>query len=127
MLLNIVDNALKFTPVNGSVTLLAAYNKEDEVVLIEIRDTGKGIPPEDLPHVFDRFYRVDPSRSRLSERVGGSGLGLAIVRAIVEAHGGRIWAENAAGAGARFIFTLPLSVSGQAALTDEITLRLPRK
>jgi two-component system OmpR family sensor kinase len=99
VLLNIVDNALKFTPVNGSVNLFAMYKKEKEVVVIEIRDTGKGIPAEDLPHVFDRFYRADPSRSRLSKRVGGSGLGLAIAKEFVEAQGGKIAINSRLGVG----------------------------
>ncbi len=90
VLLNIVDNALKFTSANGRVDLCAFYKKEEEFVIIEIRDTGKGIPPEDLPHVFDRFYRADPSRSRISKSVGGSGLGLAIAKEFVEAQGGKI-------------------------------------
>lgn len=69
-----------------------------------MRDTGIGIAPNDLPHVFERFYRGEKSRSRAS---GGSGLGLAIAKGIIEAHGGRIWAEGALGQGAVFTFTLP--------------------
>lgn len=106
VLLNIVDNALKFTPENGSVSLFAAYNKEQEIVLIEIRDTGKGIPEEDLPRVFDRFYRADPSRSRLSKNVGGSGLGLAIAREFVEAQGGKIAINSRLGAGTTLMISL---------------------
>ncbi|MFQ3663192.1 MAG: ATP-binding protein, partial [Chloroflexaceae bacterium] len=73
-------------------------------VLFEVRDTGTGIAPEDLPRIFDRFYRADRSRTRSS---GGAGLGLAIARRIVEAHGGRIWAESMPGQGATVRFTLP--------------------
>ena len=67
-------------------------------------DTGEGIPKDDLPHLFERSYRVDRSRSRSS---GGTGLGLSIAKGIVEAHGGRIWAESAVGRGSTFCFTLP--------------------
>ena len=76
-------------------------------VWLEVRDTGQGISPEDLPHVFDRFYRADPTRSRAT---GGAGLGLAIVRAIVEAHGGRVSAasDGVAGHGSTITVTLLL-------------------
>jgi len=119
---NLCDNALQHTPPGGTVTIEALPH--DNMLAIAITDTGQGIPPEALQRVFERFFRADTARQ---SKTGGSGLGLAIVRAIVEAHGGRIWAENAPGAGARFIFTLPLSGTKQPALTDEITLRLPRK
>ena len=119
---NLCDNALQHTPPGGSVTIEALSH--DNMLAIAITDTGQGIPPEALQRVFERFFRADTARQ---SKTGGSGLGLAIVRAIVEAHGGRIWAENAPGAGARFIFTLPLSGAKQPAVTDEITLRLPRK
>jgi two-component system, OmpR family, sensor kinase len=99
VLLNIVDNALKFTPEHGRISLLALYKKEDEAVIIEIRDTGKGISPEDLPRIFDRFYRADPSRSRLSKSVGGSGLGLAIAKELLEAQGGKITVNSRLGMG----------------------------
>jgi len=72
--------------------------------VVEVADSGEGIAPEDLPWIFDRFYRGEKSRSRAT---GGAGLGLAIARGIVEAHGGRIWAESAQGRGARIRFTLP--------------------
>ncbi len=77
------------------------------LVEVIVSDTGTGIPPEHLPHVFERFYRVDPSRARST---GGSGIGLAIARQLVEAHGGRIWAESEVGKGSVFHFTLPLTV-----------------
>jgi two-component system, OmpR family, sensor kinase len=89
VLLNIIDNALKFTPANGRVELLG-YNKDETDVVLEVRDTGKGISAEALPHVFDRFYRADPSRSRLTQKVGGNGLGLAIAKELVEAQNGTI-------------------------------------
>ena len=75
-------------------------------VQVQVCDTGEGIPAADLPHVFERFYRGEKSRSRAT---GGAGLGLAIAKGIVEAHRGRIWAENAAGRGACFTFALPSS------------------
>jgi signal transduction histidine kinase len=119
---NLCDNALQHTPPGGTVTIEALPH--DSMLAIAITDTGQGIPPEALQRVFERFFRADTARQ---SKTGGSGLGLAIVRAIVEAHGGRIWAENAPGAGARFIFTLPLSGAREPTVTDEITLRLPRK
>jgi signal transduction histidine kinase len=119
---NLCDNALQHTPPHGTITIEALPH--GNVLAIAVTDTGQGIPPAALDRVFERFFRADTARQATT---GGSGLGLAIVRAIVEAHGGRVWAENAAGAGARFIFTLPLSTSGQPIPTDEITLRLPRK
>lgn len=119
---NLCDNALQHTPPHGTVTIEAIPH--GGVLAIAVTDTGQGIPPAALDRVFERFFRADTARQATT---GGSGLGLAIVRAIVEAHGGRIWAENAAGAGARFIFTLPLSTAGRPVPPDEITLRLPRK
>ena len=106
VLTNLVGNALHYTPENGKVTISA--KRIDHEVQISVRDTGTGIPPEHLPHIFDRFYRVDASRSRSRRAGGGSGIGLTIARALVEAHGGRIWAESAGeGLGSTFRFTLP--------------------
>ena len=99
---NLVDNALQYTPANGHVSLIAARGPDG--VQITVQDTGPGIPAKDLPHVFDRFYRGDKSRHR---QKGGSGLGLAIARSLVEAHGGRIWAESTPGEGATFVIQLP--------------------
>jgi two-component system sensor histidine kinase BaeS len=88
------------------VTITAERNNSE--VQISIRDTGLGIPGEHLAHIFDRFYRVDKSRSRGAG--GGSGIGLTIARALVEAHSGRIWAESAGeGQGSVFTFTLPVA------------------
>lgn len=119
---NLCDNALQHTPPGGTVAIEALPH--ENMLAVAVTDTGQGIPPEALERVFERFFRADTARQ---SKTGGSGLGLAIVRAIVEVHGGRIWAENAPGAGARFIFTLPLSGAKQPAMTDEITMRLPRR
>ena len=102
VLLNLLSNAVRHTPPGGTVTVRAW--QERGRVYVQVRDTGPGIPPEDLPHVFERFWRGDRSRSR---ETGGTGLGLAIARRWVEAHGGRIWAESPPGQGAIFTFALP--------------------
>lgn len=105
ILTNLLGNALHYTPESGRVSIRA--RREDAAVAISVQDTGLGISPEHLPHVFDRFYRADASRSRRAG--GGSGIGLTIARALVEAHGGRIWAEsNGEGQGSTFTFTLPV-------------------
>ena len=105
VLTNLLTNALRYTPAGGTVTVSAAA--DGNAVRFQVRDTGVGIPAEHLPRLFDRFYRVDPSRSRTQ---GGSGIGLTIARALVEAHGGRIWAESAGrGKGSTFSFTLPVA------------------
>jgi signal transduction histidine kinase len=98
VLLNIVENALKFTPPGGQVELSAALEHQGWVTL-EIEDTGAGIPPEALPHVFERFYRADLSRTRPSWHMGGSGLGLSLARELVEAHGGTIAISSSVGQG----------------------------
>ena len=103
---NLVDNAIRHTPPGGTVTISALDNAG--AVTIAVSDTGEGIPADLLPFVFDRLYRADPSRARAT---GGAGLGLTIARKLVEAHGGSIRAESAAGAGSRFVFDLPLTRS----------------
>ncbi len=100
----LLDNAAKYTPEGGRVTLRAFASEVKKTVTVQVEDTGIGILSTDLPRVFERFYRVDKSRTRES---GGYGLGLAIARHIVENHGGRIWAESQAGRGSTFSFTLP--------------------
>jgi signal transduction histidine kinase len=106
MILNLLDNAVKYTPAGGEISLsLARENGHAEIV---VRDTGIGIPEADQLRVFDRFYRVDKARSRA---LGGAGLGLSIVRWIVEAHGGKIHIQSAHGDGSAFIVRLPLKTS----------------
>ncbi len=97
---NLVHNAVKFTPAGGQITVSAAAAGDQ--VLVTVRDTGIGIPADDLPRIFERFYKADRARSG-----GGTGLGLAIARHIVHGHGGRIWAESVEGRGSTFYFTLP--------------------
>jgi histidine kinase len=105
VLTNLVGNALQYTPENGRVTILASRHADQ--IHISVVDTGIGIPAEHLPQLFTRFYRVDKSRSR--QAGGGSGIGLTIARYLVEAHGGRIWAESAGdGQGSTFTFSLPV-------------------
>ena len=107
VLINLMSNALRHTPRAGRVTVGAGIAGGE--VVFEVADTGEGLAPEHLPHVFERFYRADKSRSR-DEAGGGSGVGLAISKALVEAMGGRIWAESSGiGEGATFRFTLPLA------------------
>jgi len=106
VLSNLVNNALQYTPEGGSVTISAREVARE--VQVSVRDSGVGIGAEHLGHVFDRFYRVDKSRSR--QAGGGSGIGLTIARLLVEAHGGRIWAESEGeGKGSVFAFTVPIA------------------
>jgi len=102
VLRNLVDNALRYTPPDGRITLRS--RAEAEGVALQVEDTGSGIPREHLSRVFERFYRVDPSRSRAD---GGTGLGLAIVRHTVEAHGGRVGIESQLGTGTRVTAWFP--------------------
>jgi signal transduction histidine kinase len=102
VLANLTSNALRHTSAGGRIHLTA--RRTPEGIEVEVRDTGEGIRPEDLPYVFDRFYRGEKSRSRAT---GGVGLGLAIAQGIVEAHGGHIRVESEMGHGARFVFLLP--------------------
>jgi two-component system phosphate regulon sensor histidine kinase PhoR len=119
VLVNLIHNAVKFTPPGGEVTLAASTaplstmgrgaggspvqrGEGKDGILFSVRDTGPGIPADDLPRIFERFYRVDRSRTG-----GGTGLGLSIARHLVEAHGGQIWAESREGEGSTFFFTVP--------------------
>jgi two-component system phosphate regulon sensor histidine kinase PhoR len=99
---NLLHNAVKFTPPGGRISV-SAEAVGDEVVL-SVQDTGVGIPAEDVPRIFERFYKADRARSG-----GGTGLGLAIAKHIVQGHGGRIWVESVEGEGSTFSFTLPLA------------------
>jgi two-component system OmpR family sensor kinase len=114
LLLNLVDNAIKHTPAaSGEVTL--TLHRAGGWVQVGVEDNGAGIAPEDLPHIFERFYRADPSRSR----AGGSGLGLAIAKWVAEAHGGRIDVESQAGRGSTFTVWLPeLAANSKPGLGD---------
>jgi signal transduction histidine kinase len=100
---NLIANAVTHTPQGGTITVSA--KKAGNFIEISVTDTGEGIPPEELPNIFERFYRVDRSRSR---RTGGSGLGLTIAKRLVEAHDGRITAISELGKGSIFSFTLPI-------------------
>ena len=103
VMINLLGNALQYTPPGGEVVVAA--EAEQEQIVVRVADTGIGIDAEHLPHLFERFYRVDKSRSRAG---GGSGIGLTIARHFVEAHGGRIWAESSGpGEGSSFTFTMP--------------------
>lgn len=101
---NLVSNAIKFTPAEGTVTVSARERKGE--VMVEVRDTGIGIAPEDQVHLFEKFYRVYSEETR---NIEGTGLGLAIVKSIVEGHGGRVWVESQPGQGSTFGFALPIA------------------
>jgi signal transduction histidine kinase len=119
---NLFTNALRHTPAGGRIIVEA--RQQDTLLQVSVTDTGEGIPAEALERVFERFYRADSSRQSSK---GGSGLGLAIVRAMIEAHGGTIWAENAPNAGARICFTLPISLHEQFPIQDMPTLPMISK
>jgi signal transduction histidine kinase len=109
VLYNLVQNAIRHTPADGTILLDA--QDEANAVRVDVVDTGEGIAPEDLPRIFDRFYRGEKSRVRGQ---GGAGLGLAIAKGLVEAQGGRIWAQSTPGQGARFSFVLPKAPAAMA-------------
>jgi signal transduction histidine kinase len=104
ILSNLVENAVRYTPDGGTVTVFS--ERAPDAIRIGVRDTGVGIAPDHLPRIFERFYRVDPARSR---DAGGTGLGLSIVRHLVEAHGGRVHAESAISRGTTVIASFPQS------------------
>lgn len=108
-LLNLVTNAVKYTPAGGRVMLGLA--EQDGEVILEVRDTGIGIAPGDVPHVFDRFWRADPARTRMGESAG-TGLGLAITKWVAEAHGGSITVQSRPGRGTIFTVALPRGAGG---------------
>src|SRR5262249_6984770 len=109
VLYNLVENAAKYAPADTEIAIDA--HRDGDVVRIQVSDRGPGIPVAALPHLFDPFYRVIDDKPRPY----GLGLGLAIVKGLVEAHGGCVWAENRAGSGARFTFTLPVHGTDAAA------------
>ncbi|MBL0177805.1 MAG: HAMP domain-containing protein [Gemmatimonadetes bacterium] len=104
LLMNLVTNAVKYTPAGGTVTL--TLRDQPEAAILSVQDTGIGIAPGDLEHVFDRFWRADPARSRTGDRPG-TGLGLAIVKWVAEAHGGSIQVQSRPGRGSTFVVTIP--------------------
>ena len=112
VLVNLVHNAIKFTPSGGTVTIGTALQAGGQAQRFFVRDTGVGIRPGELPRIFERFYKADRARSK-TDFIGpggsGSGLGLAIARHVVEAHGGRITVESRVGHGSTFTFTLPVA------------------
>ncbi|MSQ15158.1 MAG: HAMP domain-containing sensor histidine kinase [Dehalococcoidia bacterium] len=116
VLYNLLQNAIRHTPEDGTIVIRATDAGSE--IHVSVLDTGEGISPADLPRIFDEFHRTDKARSRSH---GGSGLGLRIAKGIVEAHGGRIWAQSALGKGAVFTFTLPKSTS-QAKVAESVGL-----
>ena len=117
-LLNIVDNAVKYTPQGGNIAI--ALRKQDDEALISVTDNGYGIPEEDIPYIFDRFYRVDKSRSA---EISGHGLGLSIVRWVAEAHKGRIKVTSTVGKGTIFFLWLPLEQAEMKQLASNQALQ----
>jgi heavy metal sensor kinase len=118
LLFNLLDNAIKYTPRGGRVQVRCDCNGESATLTVS--DSGIGIPSEHIPHIFERFYRVDPARSRDG---GGIGLGLAICRVIVETHGGTIQLDSTEGKGTRVVVTLPLLQTGSRAEGSDGLLR----
>jgi two-component system sensor histidine kinase KdpD len=114
VLMNLLDNAAKYAPA-GTPIYIHAWIDAGEV-LVQVADRGPGLAAEDLEHVFEKFYRGAHATATASR---GAGLGLAICRAIIQAHGGRIWAENRPGGGACFLFSLPLEGSPPTVETDD--------
>ena len=104
--MNLLDNAIRYTTRPGTVSV--SLRREGQMAVVAVKDTGVGIPAEEKPFIFERFYRVDKSRSRAE---GGTGLGLAISRHIAEAHGGKIEVESQVGVGSTFSVWLPLQPS----------------
>jgi PAS domain S-box-containing protein len=117
---NLVENAVKYSPDGGQVTLVA--RREGDAIHAKVRDSGLGIPASDLEAIFDRYARVATKSTR---RIRGSGLGLAIVREIIEAHGGRVWAESTLGVGSTFHITLPIPIIEDPRASGASSARTP--
>jgi two-component system, OmpR family, sensor histidine kinase KdpD len=107
VLTNLIENALRYTPAQSPIEV--SVQARDGQIEISVADRGPGIPPEEMNYIFDKFYRVRAMDA--TARTSGSGLGLAVCKGLVEAHGGRIWAENRTGGGAMFRFTLPITIA----------------
>lgn len=120
VLRNLLDNAITHTAAEGEIVVSARVSGPE--LEVSVRDTGAGIAYQDLPNVFDRFYRADRSRARAT---GGFGLGLAIVKQLVEAHGGRVWVRSTVGIGSTFLFTLPIVISPAPAVETAVAVELP--
>ncbi|HEX8134582.1 MAG TPA: ATP-binding protein, partial [Actinomycetes bacterium] len=110
LLSNLLDNALRFTAAGGTVRV--RLDAAESRAILQVSDTGEGIPAGELPRIFERFYRVDKARTR---QTGGTGLGLAIVRHVAEAHGGSVRVESELGRGSTFTVTLPVTGPGAMA------------
>lgn len=102
---NLLGNAIKFTPVDGKIVVEASLRNETKEIMISVQDNGVGISNENLPNIFNKFYQAG---ERVASDINGTGIGLSIVKEIVELHGGKVWVESERGAGAKFIFTIPL-------------------
>ena len=105
-LVNLLGNALKFTPVGGTITLSARPSDQEKALIFSVTDTGEGIPAEAFERIFEKFGQVE---SRMAGRTTSTGLGLTFCKMVVEAHGGRIGVESVLGQGSTFAFTIPLS------------------
>ena len=114
---NLLSNAFKFTERHGRVTLTVA--QEDDQIVITVADTGAGIPPDQLPHIFDKFFQADNQAAAATK---GTGLGLAIAKEIVEAHGGQVKVDSTVGEGTTFVVTLPTEPSGAARRREPVAV-----
>jgi len=116
VLINLVHNAIKFTPSGGSIIIGTLLQEDQHTQRFHVVDTGVGIQAEELSRIFERFYKTDRARAKadfIGPGGGGTGLGLAIARRVIESHGGRIWAQSKVGEGSTFAFTLPVAVRSE--------------
>lgn len=128
VIFNLIDNALKYTPSEGTVTVSLTHDAAEKIAAITVADTGIGILSQDLPRIFERFWRADRARrfqnnaegEKSGMGIGGTGLGLSIVKHIVEAHGGFVTAESELGQGSRFMVTLPLLQNEESLSADSL-------